>query len=35
MLKFWAHSKYFKGALTQERSFLVIHTIFRSDFCVG
>ena len=24
----------FKGALTQKRSFLVICTTFRSDFCV-
>ena len=35
VLQFGAHSRYYKGALTQKRSFLVICTTFRSDFCVG
>ena len=34
-LQFGAHSRYYKGALTQKRSFLVICTTFRSDFHVG
>ena len=34
VLHFWAHSRYYKGALTQKRSFLVICTTFRSDFHV-
>ena len=33
VLQFWAHSRYYKGALTHKRSFLVICTTFRSDFC--
>ena len=32
VLQFGAHSKYYKGALTKKRSFLVICTTFRSDF---
>jgi len=35
VLQFGAHSRHYKGALTQKRSFLVICTTFRSDFCVG
>ena len=35
VLQFEAHSRYYKGALTQKRSYLVISTTFRSDFCVG
>ena len=35
VLQFGAHSRYYEGALTQKRSFLVICTTFRSDFCVG
>ena len=36
VLQFGAHSRYYKGALTQKRSFLMIcTTTFRSDFCVG
>ena len=35
VLQFGAHSRYYKGALTQKRSFLVICTTFRSDFHVG
>ena len=35
VLQIGAHSRYYKGALTQKRSFLVICTTFRSDFCVG
>ena len=35
VLQFGAHSRYYKSALTQKRSFLVICTIFRSDFRVG
>ena len=30
VLQFGAHSRYYKGALTQKRSFLVICTTFRS-----
>ena len=32
VLQFGAHSRYYNGALAQKRSFLVICTIFRSDF---
>ena len=32
VLQFRAHSRYYKSALTQKRSFLVICTTFRSDF---
>jgi hypothetical protein len=35
VLQFGAHSRYYKGALTQKRSFLVICITFRSDFHVG
>ena len=35
VLQFGAHSRYYKGALTQKRSFLVIWTTFRSDFHVS
>ena len=35
VLQFWAHSSYYKGALTQKGQFLVICTTFRSDFHVG
>ena len=35
VLQFGAHSSYYKGALTQKRSFLVICTTFRSVFHVG
>ena len=35
VLQFGAHSRYYKGALTQKRSFLVICTTFRSAFHVG
>ena len=35
VLKFGAHSRYYKGALTQKRSFLVLCTTFRSDFYVN
>ena len=34
VLQFGAHSRYYKGALTQNRSFLGICTTFRSDFYV-
>ena len=34
VLQFGAHSRYYKGALTQKRSFLVICTTFRSAFHV-
>ena len=34
VLQFGTHSRYYKGALTQKRLFLVICTTFRSDFCV-
>ena len=35
VLLFGAHSRYYKRALTQKRSFLVVCTTFRSDFHVG
>ena len=35
VLQVGAHSMYYKGALTQKRSFLVICTTFRFDFQVG
>ena len=35
VLQFGAHSRYYKGALTQKRSFLGICTTFRYDFYVG
>ena len=35
ILQFGARSRYYKGGLTQKRSFLVICTTFRSDFHVG
>ena len=35
VLQLGAHSSYYKGALTQKRSFLVICFTFRSDFHVG
>ena len=35
VLQFGAHSRYYKGALTKKRSFLVICTTFRSAFHVG
>ena len=35
VLQFGAHSRYYKGALSQKRSFLVICTTFRSAFLVG
>ena len=35
VLQFGAHSRYYEGALTQKRSFLVLCTTFRSDFHVG
>ena len=35
VLQFGAHSRYYEGALTQKRSFLVICTTFRFDFYVG
>ena len=35
VLQFGAHSRYYKGALTQKRSFLVLCTSFRSDSHVG
>ena len=34
VLQFGAHLRYYKDALTQKRSFLVIGTTFRSDFLV-
>ena len=34
VLPFGAHSRYYEGALIQKRSFLVILTTFRSEFCV-
>ena len=34
VLQFGALSRYYKGTLTQKRSFLVICTTFRSDSCV-
>ena len=35
VLQFGAHSRYYNGALTQKRSFLVICTSFRFDFHIG
>ena len=35
VLQFEAHSRHYKGALTQKQSFLVICTTFRFDFYVG
>ena len=35
VVQFGLHSRHYKDALTQKRSFLVICTTFRSDFCVG
>ena len=35
VLQFGAHSRYFKGAVTQKRSFLVLCTTFRSDFLIS
>ena len=35
VLKFGVHSRYYKGALTQKRSLLVLCTTFRSSFHVG
>ena len=35
VLQFGAHSRYYKGALTQKRSFLVLCNTFRADFHVG
>ena len=35
ILQFGAHSRYYKAALTQKRSFSVLCTTFRSDFHVG
>ena len=35
VLQFGELSRYYKGALTQKRSFLVIHATFRSDFGVN
>jgi hypothetical protein len=35
VLQFGAHSRYYKGASTQKRSFLIICTTFRSAFHVG
>ena len=35
VLQFGAHSRYYKGVSTQKRSYLVICTTFRSNFCVG
>ena len=35
VLQFGAHSRYYKGSLTQKRWFLVICTTFRSDFQVS
>ena len=35
VLQFGAHSRYYKGALTQEKLFLVICATFRSDIHVG
>ena len=35
VLKFEAHSRHYKGALTQKKSFVVICTTFRFDFHVG
>ena len=35
VLQFGAHSRHYKGALTQKGSFLVICTTFREDFMVA
>ena len=35
VLQFGAHSRYYKGVLTQKRSFFEICTTFRSAFHVG
>ena len=35
VLQFGALSRYYKGALTQKRSFLVTCTTFRSDYYIG
>ena len=35
VFQFVAQSRYYKGALAQKRSFLVVCTTFRSDFHVG
>ena len=35
VLQFGAYSRYYEGALTKKRSFLVLCTTFRSDFHVG
>ena len=35
VLQFGVHLRYYKGALTQKRSILVVCTTFRSDFHVG
>ena len=35
VLQFVAHSRYYKGALTQKGSFLVVSTTFTSNFHVG
>ena len=35
VLQFGAHSRYYKGALTQKRSYFVICTTFRSAVHVG
>ena len=35
VLQFGAHLRYYRGALTQKRSFLGLCTTFRSEFHVG
>ena len=35
VLQFGAHSRYYKDALTQKRSFLVVRTTFKADLHVG
>ena len=35
VLQFGAYSRYYKGALTQKRSFLVVCRTFRFDFNVA
>ena len=35
VLQFWAHSMYYKGALTQKRLILVIFATLESAFHVG
>ena len=35
VLQYGAHSRHYKGALTQKRSFLVLCSTFRSDFHVS